>query len=88
MINKQDFVRYVEIFDNFEEYLKKLDAVNVKLWEEPSCGWFRDAYVAAICQLIDVEIDLKYENALEQYLFDDKEFRTRTPEEFYDWLTS
>lgn len=84
MIDKIDFVRYVEIYQDFEKYLNELADVKVNVWKDDRCGWFRDAYVALVCHAMDISIDDKYPNDIEMYLFENRCFDS--PGALYDWL--
>lgn len=86
MISKEEFVRYIEIYKQFEDTLNKLDELHVSLWEDESVGRFCVAYVSALCQLTNVRIDSKCNNDIETYLYENREWNT--PEELYDWIQS
>lgn len=85
MIDKQDFVRYVEIYRDFENYLDKLANMHINIYRDSSCDCLKDAYVALLCQVMDVYVDDKYPNELESYLFERRE--SKSPGEFYNQLT-
>lgn len=80
MISKEEFIKLARRYQNFSNYLTKLDEFNIKIWETEEVGWIEDSYLDLLRIAIGAEEDAFY-NALEEYGYD-----LDCAEEIYDML--
>ena len=83
MLTKEEFCKYVNTYKEFQDYIDKLDKLNIKLWETEVVGRYIDNYVTMVSKLMDCAPDEKNGTVVENFLFN-YEYENRDLEEFYD----
>ena len=80
MISKEESVKFAQKYQNFSNYLTRLDELNIKIWETEEVGWIEDSYLDLLRIAMGVE-ENKFFDTLEEFAYD-----LDYAEEIYDML--
>ena len=101
MLNREDFKKHMTTLMEWEDYVDKLDAVGLEIWQREEYSYLSISYIEMLEKCMDLETNDEYgsdilfwlydcdrgkrDNAYMQFT-DGKKHYIRTLDELYDWI--